>query len=200
MKITRETVNEINNLTKMVITQSNLFIEQINNPEKKLNLSSDEVILKATKKGIKRETIHCRISCDGCKMNPIRGNRYKCKGCKDFDFCESCYQKNKESHGHEFTKIEKPGNTRRIGHKNTKYCQRGIVHRNIRCESCGLEPLVGWRYMCTICDDFNLCENCEEEKATKHGHPFIKVTYPSLLESFNNCYLKLNYFDEQIKK
>ena len=132
---------------------------------------------------------------DRCKKTPIRGNRYKCKVCKDFDYCESCYEKNKESHGHEFSKIEKPKNTRRMGHKNTKYCQRGIVHRNIRCEGCGLDPLVGRRYMCTICDDYNLCENCEQELAVRHNHPFIKVTYPSLLNSFNNCYLKMNYYE-----
>lgn len=35
IKITKETVGEINNLTKMVIIQSNMLIEQINNPEKK---------------------------------------------------------------------------------------------------------------------------------------------------------------------
>ena len=196
MKITKETVREINNLTKMVIIQSNMLIEQIINPEKKLNVSSDDIILKASNPNQtkKRDAIHFRVSCDGCKMNPIRGNRYKCKGCENFDFCESCYQKNKESHGHEFNKIEKPKSTRRLGHKNTKYCQRGIVHKNIRCEGCGLDPMVGWRYMCTICDDYNLCENCEQELAVRHNHPFIKVTYPSLLDSFDNCYLKMNYY------
>ena len=195
-KITKDAVNEINNLTKMVITQSNILIDKINNPEKYSNNTSNEIILKSSKKEEKkRDAIHFHFMCDGCKMNPIRGNRYKCKQCPDFDFCENCYQKEKESHGHMFTKIEKPKNTRRMGHKNTKYCQRGIVHRNIRCEGCGLDPFVGYRYMCTICDDYNLCENCEEALATKHNHPFIKVTYPSLLNSFNNCYLKMNYYE-----
>ena len=196
MKITKDAVNEINNLTKMVIAQSNILIEKINNPEKYANISSNEINLKSHKKEEKkRDAIHFHFICDGCKMDPIRGNRYKCKKCPDFDFCESCYQKEKESHGHEFMKIEKPKNTRRMGHKNTKYCQRGIVHRDIRCEGCGLDPFVGYRYMCTICDDYNLCENCEEELARKHNHPFIKVTYPSLLNSFNNCYLKMNYYE-----
>jgi hypothetical protein len=195
IKITKETVGEINNLTKMVINQSNILIEQINNPEKKINIDSDDVVLKSSPNQVKkREAIHFGVSCDGCKMNPIRGNRYKCKGCEDFDYCESCYQKNKETHNHEFKIIEKPKSTRRLGHKNTKYCQRGIVHRNIRCEGCGLEPFVGWRYMCTICDDYNLCENCEQELAVRHNHPFIKVTYPSLMDSFNQCYLKMNYY------
>ena len=198
VKITRDTVNEINNLTKMVIIQSNNLIEQINDPEKNSIMSSEDIILKVSKNEEKKwDAIHFNYSCDGCKMNPIRGNRYKCKGCPDFDFCESCYQKNKESHGHEFTKIEKPKNTRRLGHKNTKYCQRGLVHSDIRCEGCGLYPFVGYRYMCTICDDYNLCENCEERLATRHNHPFMKVTYSGLLDSFNKCYLKMNYYDPE---
>ena len=201
VRITRETINEINGITRMVMAQSNLLIEQINNPDKKLNLSSDDIVLRAAKKDVKKkEAIHFGYLCDGCRKNPIRGNRYKCKVCPDFDFCESCYKEQKEKHGHEFILIERPKNTRRMGHKNTKYCQRGIVHRNVRCEGCGLDPLVGWRYMCTICDDYNLCENCEETNALRHGHPFIKVTYPGLADSFKESYFKMNYYDPENTK
>ena len=183
----------------MVITQSNILIEQINNPEKNLNISADDIILRASTKMIKKkEAIHWNFTCDGCNKNPIRGNRYTCKGCPDFDFCEACYEKNKESHGHEFKKIIWPANTKRMGHKNTKYAQRGILHKNVRCDNCGLEPLVGYSYMCTICDDYNLCENCEE--VSHHNHPFLKVDYSSLLTTFNNSYLKMNHYEPNESK
>ena len=133
-------------------------------------------------------------------MNPIRGNRYKCKKCLNFDFCQNCYEKDKENHGHEFTKIEKPKNTKRMGHKKKDYCGRGIVHRGVRCEGCGLEPLVGWRFKCSICDDYNLCENCEESIGCKHSHPLIKIYYSSMLKDFDDYYLKLNnYENKEIK-
>ena len=51
--------------------------------------------------------IHYHIRCDICKMSPILGIRYNCEECEDFDLCESCYEKNKESHGHTFKIIEK---------------------------------------------------------------------------------------------
>ena len=201
VKITKEAVNEINKLTKMVIDQSNIMIEKINNPEIYKNLSSNEIILKSSKKEEKkRVAIHFTVICDGCKKKGIRGNRYKCTKCPDFDFCEKCYQKNKESHGHEFKIIEKPANTRRLGHKNTKYCSRVISHKGIRCEECGLDPFVGYRYMCTICNDYNLCENCEENIGKKHGHPFIKITSPYLLEFFNNTYIKMNYYEPNLNQ
>jgi len=52
--------------------------------------------------------IHSKVSCDGCKMSPIIGNRYKCTICENFDYCESCEEKNSENHKHPFLKIRKP--------------------------------------------------------------------------------------------
>ena len=49
--------------------------------------------------------IHYGIMCDGCRVSPIRGNRYKCQECKNFDFCQDCYRKNKINHGHNFKLI-----------------------------------------------------------------------------------------------
>jgi len=56
------------------------------------------------------QIVHFGVTCDGCNKHPIVGNRYKCQGCQDFDFCEKCYTELKEHHPkeHEFTKIEKP--------------------------------------------------------------------------------------------
>ena len=194
-KITKDAVNEINNLTKLVIEQSKSLIERINNPQLFKSQSSDEILLRTAPKVEKKEKpeIHFNVICDGCKVTPLRGNRYKCKKCKDFDFCENCYQLNKESHGHDFHVIAHPIMRNRLGHKNTKYCQRGIVHSNVMCDGCGMLPLKGWRYKCSICDDYNLCENCEEK--TGHNHPFIKITYSALLKQFEDNYIKLNTYE-----
>jgi len=37
--------------------------------------------------------IHPNTRCDGCGMNPIRGDRYKCSVCENFDFCRACQDK-----------------------------------------------------------------------------------------------------------
>ena len=41
----------------------------------------------------KEEDIHYGIVCDVCEMKPIRGVRYKCMECPDFDLCEGCHDK-----------------------------------------------------------------------------------------------------------
>ena len=51
------------------------------------------------------------------------------------------------------------------------------VHKNIKCEHCFMEPIVGFRYKCATCSNYNLCEKCEEanEDSQNHPHDFIKI-------------------------
>lgn len=45
-------------------------------------------------------------------------------------------------------------------------------HIGITCDGCGMQPLVGRRFKCLVCDNFDLCEACE---AKGHDHPMIRV-------------------------
>jgi hypothetical protein len=54
------------------------------------------------------EIIHEGIFCDGCDMNPIRGLRFKCGSCADFDFCSSCPAKGGHNSDHMFIKAKLP--------------------------------------------------------------------------------------------
>ena len=50
------------------------------------------------------------------------------------------------------------------------------IHKNITCSGCGKE-IVGIRYLCVYCSDFDYCEECEKEKGYIHMHPFYKLRY-----------------------
>lgn len=50
--------------------------------------------------------IHDNIRCDGCQEGPIKGIRYKCSVCEDFDFCGNCEEQ--MDHPHPFLKIRSP--------------------------------------------------------------------------------------------
>jgi next-to-BRCA1 protein 1 len=51
-----------------------------------------------------------------------------------------------------------------------------IEHQNVACDGCGVHPILGVRYKCCICKNFDFCENCEEKLG--HEHPFIKIVAP----------------------
>lgn len=50
------------------------------------------------------------------------------------------------------------------------------VHSRFTCDGCGVHPIVGVRYNCTVCRNFDFCEVCEAK--TEHNHPFIKHKTP----------------------
>jgi len=50
-----------------------------------------------------------------------------------------------------------------------------MVHDNIMCDNCKCNPIVGTRFKCTICSDFDLCSACEAKDVHPSGHPLMKI-------------------------
>merc|ERR1712170_188521 len=50
------------------------------------------------------------------------------------------------------------------------------VHEGFICDMCDIAPIVGARYHCTVKQDYDLCETCEEK--ANHPHPLIKYKVP----------------------
>jgi hypothetical protein len=53
-----------------------------------------------------------------------------------------------------------------------------ITHYRVTCDGCGLSPIVGTRYKCTVCRNFDYCEACENSNSASHQHAFIKIRKP----------------------
>ena len=51
-----------------------------------------------------------------------------------------------------------------------------VVHEHVRCDGCQRKPIIGTRYKCVICHDFDFCEECEAKDT--HPHPFLKIRRP----------------------
>ncbi|KAJ3362403.1 hypothetical protein GGF31_001595 [Allomyces arbusculus] len=52
--------------------------------------------------------VHRGITCNHCGTSPIRGLRYKCSNCVDFDLCETCEAQEVHQRTHVFLKIRIP--------------------------------------------------------------------------------------------
>ena len=51
-------------------------------------------------------------------------------------------------------------------------------HDRVECDGCGAHPIVGPRYKCSVCKNFDYCARCEE--LLEHPHPFIKIIDPNM--------------------
>ncbi|PWN53214.1 hypothetical protein IE53DRAFT_201592 [Violaceomyces palustris] len=116
--------------------------------------------------------------CDVCSKI-IVGSRYKCLNCHDWDSCSSCYVGIERVHpGHRFMVVK----------------ERGIIpteitpdqwyhHTHIICDGCG-RPVVGPRFKCISCPDFDYCISCEHDPGKNHSkqfgeeHMFLKIDHP----------------------
>jgi len=52
------------------------------------------------------------------------------------------------------------------------------AHGNVRCDGCNAFPIVGPRYNCTVCPDFDLCAKCEASAVHPAEHPLLKFRQP----------------------
>ena len=62
--------------------------------------------------------VHRGVSCNSCNTQPIRGIRYRCSNCADFDLCETCEAAQIHPKTHVFYKVRIPapftGNPRHV--------------------------------------------------------------------------------------
>ena len=158
-----------------------------------------------------------KINCNGCGIKSIEGIRYKCAICKNFDYCEKCFQENCEKHNHPFIKFyhqymqlesikviineddyKQPENKEK--QNKTKNENQKPIHFGVICDGCKKKPIVGCRYKCAVCPDFDYCEECEEKFSKTHQHPFIKIYKPQMKLAKIECIFDEKETDEKNKK
>lgn len=132
------------------------------------------------------QVFHDWFTCDRCHQYPICGVRYSCTWCQEFDLCEACYDQTFKEQSHDLTHIfvavEVPD-------------QGGgfAVHHRIRCNGCSTCPIIGERFICNVCTDFNLCHNCffkqKESKDHEKDHDMEIILDSGNTSSFScgNC-------------
>ena len=54
------------------------------------------------KENVNQNLEHFGVKCAQCGSNPIKGIRYKCAICNNFDYCEKCQLKFLKKHKHPF--------------------------------------------------------------------------------------------------
>jgi len=156
------------------------------------------VINEALPREVPGGEVHCNVTCDECGMCPIYGERFKCTVRNDFDLCAKC----EASRVQPFPMVKMTATRNRLegchgfrgmhgggrgfhgrggfpgGRGFSGFGRgRGAVHRHVRCDDCGVSPIVGNRFKCTYREDFDLCEGCEAKNV--QPYPMIKIMDPT---------------------
>lgn len=147
-------------------------------------------------------TIH-RIQCCGCGLPHIYQDRYKCLECYNYDLCNRCFDKRRETLKHmnehimvHFSDLDElfgepvidVNITVTLQKFKEKYSEQ--IHVNIECNNCKMKPIVGLRFKCDDCHDYDLCVTCMEKRIHDSSHPLIAIGKSYLKEiSINDIQL-----------
>lgn len=150
-------------------------------------LSAAHALTHAKKKE-ESEELH-RASCDLC-LGRIRGERWKCLECGDFDACGGCKPLIPVHHPtHTFVRVHSasPSSFFPPDLPTSSKANGNVVHRGVFCDGCDF-PIRGIRFKCVhpACEDFDLCEGCEAAPGGMGGreggsgeherdHPMLKL-------------------------
>jgi len=61
-----------------------------------------------------------------------------------------------------------------------------VTHEGVTCDMCNTSPIVGIRYKCTVCDNYDMCQTCESYGQHPSEHPLIKMRQPELKKEAEN--------------
>ena len=141
--------------------------------------------------------VHAGVACSNCKASEIKGTRFSCANCAQYDLCPPCMQRQttrKDVHAahHFFLKLPFPASlpsTRILSARGQMpesdiLLDEDAVHDGIMCDGCRTYPVVGTRYRCMHCSAYDLCHLCEgalRRGAPIHpfNHVFLLMTQPA---------------------
>jgi len=111
------------------------------------------------------------VRCSGCQTLPIIGYRFVCNICSHVNLCQKCFFLQKSPKGH------------KREHSTKAIVESELEHKKYKCDTCGMKPLIGNRFKCDSCFNYNLCTKCFEVNKpspfciTSHKpfHKFIQI-------------------------
>ena len=107
-KVIYSYLNEQNNKILLLIDEDyNKLLEK-----SKLNKKTIKINVELFNE--KQSDIHLNIKCDECGICPIKGIRYKCNNCHEFNLCEKCENEKGNKHDHPFIKLNNPNSIKML--------------------------------------------------------------------------------------
>ncbi|CAG0899056.1 unnamed protein product [Darwinula stevensoni] len=119
--------------------------------------------------------VHTDVRCDSCR-GPVRGSRYKCLQCRDFNLCSTCEASGTKHSQHSFIRLPSRMSDVRLTPDLDGII--GAIHPGVTCSSCS-NGVKGGRFKCLVCPQYDLCSKCEQSRELHFHHPMIRFAKPS---------------------
>lgn len=114
--------------------------------------------------------VHRNIRCSSCLQCPIIGYRFSCTCCENLSLCQKCFFQQKCPKGHN------------ADHDIVIIVDsEAALNALVRCDGCGIRPILGTRYRCNTCYAFDLCETCYK-KVEQGEYDLQQVSQKKLAE------------------
>jgi hypothetical protein len=81
-------------------------------------------------------------------------------------------KKEKKEQKKEEVKEKKLKKTSRKVKADSHALEVSTLHQSVTCDGCGQSPIIGKRFKCLVCHDYDLCSNCEAKN--DHAHPMVR--------------------------
>ncbi|XP_077510081.1 uncharacterized protein LOC144121042 isoform X2 [Amblyomma americanum] len=129
------------------------------------------------------------IACHSCDARSIHGALWECEDCSSYKLCTTCYLNGVHDHDHMFARLDAPRKRYQVaprassvmyggslsGHERT--VNERAVH-NITCKGCSHRGIVGTRWKCAVCFDYDLCSECFRDHGHDLDHVFLRFNEP----------------------
>ncbi|EER10807.1 hypothetical protein Pmar_PMAR000850 [Perkinsus marinus ATCC 50983] len=127
--------------------------------------------------------ISYRIFCHCCSGATNRARQFRCDGLGgDINLCDSCYLTHRSKILKIANKCSRIVTPSFWNEGNTEAVE--LIHYGSICDGCGVSPIVGRRYKCNYCAEYELCSRCFKEPANKQHrleHLFTLIARPAKL-------------------
>lgn len=76
----------------------------------------------------------------------------------------------------------------------TQHTTMEQVHSGVKCDGCGRQPLVGIRWKCGNCADYDLCTSCLQSSPHDPTHVFVRIVTPIPQQPTSSPLLSINLY------
>jgi len=170
--------NQIEEYKSLLSKSQQIQLEKNNEKNKEMEIKLKEYKAQLENKYLQKYQEEMKISIEGIKKNILN---------KKTDLINQYEKKYNDLNNNYNQKFSQISNLMLQNQKQNNINKCNTVHKGIKCNKCFKSPIVGYRYKCSICSAYNLCDDCEEKNSQTgdHPHAFIKLRKEET-NNFNN--------------